>query len=109
MLDIREIEYWISKYEKEADKLSQCVTLSALYSIRNEMLGQTAPKPQTASYSEASRPAMNLPRYGDSEFLRAVSDVPAEEAWMVMDDLMDTLRVVNIRAYNGVMERIRGL
>lgn len=108
MLDIREIEYWISKYEQEADKLSQCVTLSALYSIRNEMLGQTS-RPQAAAYSEASGPVVELPRYGDSDFLRAVAGAPENEAWLVMDELMDTLRVVNNRAYNGVMEKIRGL
>ena len=46
MLDIREIEYWISRYEQEADKLDQCVTLSALYSIRDKLLGT-----QTRSFS----------------------------------------------------------
>ncbi|WP_279280006.1 hypothetical protein [Pseudoflavonifractor sp. 524-17] len=39
-----------------------------------------------------------LDQYGDSDFLRAVSGKPPSKAWMVMDELMDTLRVVNPRA-----------
>jgi len=110
MLDIKEIEYWISRYEKEAGNLNDCVTLSALYSIRSEMLGETKQPQAIAAYSEAAAPVVEvLGRYGDSDFLQAVAGTPAEEAWLVMDELMDTLRVVNSRVYNGVMKKIRGL
>jgi len=106
MLDIREIEYWISRYEQEADKLDQCVTLSALYSIRDKLLGQSSPQPQIAAYSEAAGPADRLARYGDSEFLTAVEGKDPGAAWAVMDELMETLQVVNRRAYDSVMRKL---
>ena len=109
MLDIRELEYWISRYEKEADKLDQLSTLSALYSIRDRLQGdvRSAPQPQISAYSEASTPAgETLSLYGESDFLRAVAGLPAPDAWAVMDELMDTLQVVNPRTYDSVMRKL---
>lgn len=106
MLDIREIEYWISRYEQEADKLDHCVTLSALYSIRDKMLGVSTPQPQISAYSEAAPISETLAQYGDSDFLRAVAGKDAVAAWAVMDELMETLRAVNRRAYDNVMLKL---
>lgn len=42
----------------------------------------------------------------DSDFLRAVSNVDPARAWEVMDELMDSLKVVNERVYNSVMRKL---
>ena len=112
MLDIREIEYWISRYEQEADKLDHCVTLSALYSIRDKMLESQNPQPQIAAYSRAAAPATisaPLGLYGDSDFLRVAQGKEPAEAWAVMDRLMDRLNLQYPRAYNRVMREMREL
>lgn len=112
MLDIREIEYWISRYENEADKLEQLPTLSALYSIKDRLQGdvKSVSQPQMAAYSEISAHTSESPeQYGDSDFLRTVAGVPAADAWMVMDELMETLHVVNPRAYDGVIRKLNRL
>ena len=110
MLDIRELEYWISRYEKEADKLDQMPTLSALYSIRDRLAGEAQTIPQATAYSEAPAPAgATLGLYGDSDFLRAVDGKDPSAAWSVMDELMETLRVVNPRAYDSVLRKINRL
>lgn len=44
--------------------------------------------------------------YGESDFLRAVAGIPASDAWAVMDELMDTLQVVNPRTYDSVMRKL---
>ncbi len=107
MLDIREIEYWISRYEREADKLEHCVTLSALYSIRDKMLGSGQDDHQISAYSETSKPVVDpLGQYGDSEFLRSVKGKDPVEAWSIMDELMETLKVVNQRVYDSVMRKL---
>ncbi len=50
-----------------------------------------------------------LDRCGDSDFLRAVQGKDTASAWGVMDNLMDTLKVVNQRVYESVMRKIRAL
>lgn len=47
--------------------------------------------------------------YGDSDFLKAVFGKKASSAWTVMDELMDTLHVVNPKVYESVMRKIKEL
>lgn len=54
-------------------------------------------------YSAAPAP---VEVFGDSDFLRAVSAVEPSVAWAVMDELMDSLKVVNERVYNSVMRKL---
>lgn len=108
--NLKEIEWAISELEGEESSKAGYILLAALYTCRNEMMGLSAPQPQITTYSEAALPTNEaLMQYGDSEFLQAVSGLPAADAWMVMDELMDTLRVVNQRAYDGVMRKLNKL
>lgn len=43
---------------------------------------------------------------GDSEFLEAVQGMNAQDAWLLMDELMETLKVVNPRLYSGVIRQL---
>lgn len=109
MLDIREVEYWISRYENEANKLDHCVTLSALYTIRDKMQGTEKPEPDYGGYSKASAPhadIQSLGQYGNSEFLQSIAGKDASAVFGVIDGLMENLQVVNPRVYNNVLRKI---
>ena len=112
MLDIKEIDYWISRYKQEADELKDCVVLSALYSLRDRLMEEQEPQshPQIAAYSEAAAPAgASLGQFGDSEFLRAIAGKDTFDVWAVMDEHMNALRAVNPRVYTGVMRKLNML
>ena len=109
MLDIREIEYWISRYEQEADKLEHCVTLAALYTCRDQLKGGGEVLPQAAGSPQSGGAEEPLDLYGESEFLRELKGKEPARAWAVMDELMETLRVVNARAYQSVMRKLRAI
>lgn len=105
--NLKEIENGIYELEHEESSQARYALLAALYTCRNEMLGLSAPQPQTAAYSEAAAPAQKtLDQYGDSDFLRAVSGLPADKAWEVIDELMDTLQLVNPRLYDSAMRKL---
>lgn len=53
----------------------------------------------------AERVPLEVPE--NSEFLQAVNGKDSERVWAVMDDLMDTIRVTEPRAYDSVMRKIR--
>lgn len=109
--NLKEIEWAISELEKEESSFPVYAKLANLYTVRNEMLGMSASQPQIASYSEASGPIEACPvsRYGESDFLRAVAGKDPEKAWLIMDDLMDALQVVNRRAYENVIKKLGNL
>lgn len=45
----------------------------------------------------------------DTEFLQMVNGKSLDGVWGVMDELMDTLKLVNRRAYDGVMRKLNEL
>lgn len=106
MLDIKEIDYWISKLEREESSFQSYSKLADLYAIRDKMAGAASPEPQIAAYSEAPPATEPLDLYGDSEFLHTIAGKDQAAAWAVMDEHMDTLRVVNPRVYDGIMRKL---
>lgn len=109
MIDENEVNLWISRLETEESSWPNYQKLAALYIIQNQnapkeperpMLYSAAPAPVNAYASET------VGSYGDSDFLQAVSDMAPARAWEVMDELMDSLKIVNERVYNSVMRKL---
>ena len=44
--------------------------------------------------------------YGDNEFYNAIKGKNAADMWAVMNELMDTISVINPRLYDGVLHQI---
>lgn len=110
--NLKEIEWAIQELESEESSKAGYILLGALYACRNEMMGTppAARVPQISAYSEAAAPIdEKLGRYGDSDFLRAVEGLDPTAAWEVMDWHMNSLYVVNPRAYESVMAKLRNL
>lgn len=114
MLNLQEIEEAIAELEAGKTSFGVCARLADLYAVRDHLRGDT-PQTYTQDYSFAATPPKTsaLPdtynMYADSEFLEAVEGKDADEAWRVVDDLMDTLRVVNPRVYDSVLRKMKEL
>jgi len=110
MLDMSEIDRAIAELEARDTTFSGCAKLADLYTIKSHVEGRAVPYER--EYSRAAGPepeARKTDVYGDSDFLEAVSDKDMASAWAVMDELMDTLHVVNPKVYESVMRKIREL
>lgn len=110
MLNKQEIDEYIAELESQKNhSVSEFNFLSSLYAIRNNAF-EKQENNYERSYSQAAAPIADpLGNYGDSDFLIVVSGKLPQDAWAVMDDLMDTLRVVNPRVYESVMRKMRQL
>lgn len=97
MLNIEEINKTILDLEQHDTTYAVCEKLSWLYIVRDHLTGQQQKQPVPLSVS------------GDSEFLQAVDGKESTSVWSVMDDLMDTLKIVNPRVYESVLRKIREL
>ena len=81
---------------------NDCMMLAAFYTIQDHLYPMTA----ETQYSFSSG-ADNIGEYGDSAFLKKVSGKDAGEVWAIMDDLVEnTLRYLNPRIYNGLMNAL---
>lgn len=80
---------------------STCIKLAAYY-ILMDHLYPDEPDVMTG-YSHAPGPVYD----SGSEFSEAVSRISAQDAFSVMDELMDALRVLNPRLYDSAMQKLR--
>ena len=111
MVDEKELALWIARLETEESSWPNYQKLAALYIIQNQHIPKED-KP-TMLYSATSAPveinryaSETVGSYGDSDFLQAISVTAPARAWEVMDELMDSLKIVNERVYNSVMRKL---
>ena len=85
---------------------STCIKLAAFYTIQQHMFGKEEPIPDY-SYSSQKGPYI-IDSNGESDFLQAVNGMDTNKFLEIINELMDTLRVINPRLYAGVMRKIAG-
>lgn len=102
MIDEKELKTWIARLETEQSSWPNYEKLAALYIIQNQHEKRDTYTPITA-YSGASKPDT---AFSESEFMRAIMACDAGKALGVMDELMDALKVTNMRVYDSVMRKL---
>ena len=102
MIDETEIKRWIARLETEESSWTNYERLAVLYTVLNHQ-NDVNDRMSPMLYSAASAP---VEVFGDSDFLRAVANVSPDKAWEIMDELMDSLKIVNERVYNSVMRKL---
>lgn len=110
MLDAKEIAAEIARLEYVESSYPNYAKLADLYIIRDRMEGKEKPLAYERLYSVAPAVvAEEVSVSGDSDFLRSVSGKDQQSAWEVMDELMDSLKVVNARLYDSTLRKIERL
>lgn len=115
MLDKAEIRAAIAKLEFDESSYSNYAKLASLYVIRDKMQEEERGDGgrYVGYYSGVPAPMSAEPatvgEYGDSEFLLAVAGKDPAKAWAVVDELMDTLSLVNRRVYDSMLRKIKSM
>lgn len=111
MLDEAEIRKEIARLEYEESSYPNYAKLADLYTIQNRLLAGEPRNASALGYSGTPAPeemcAEVVGSYGDSDFLKALEGRDPARVWPIMDELMDTLLMVNRRVYDSVMQKIQ--
>lgn len=103
-------------YEKDLDEAiaecqgkrnpdaSTCIKLAAFYAIKRELYGR--PAEYQPSYSYAPAPSSKIEINSESEFSKLIDGKSQQDIWPILDELMDTLKVLMPRLYDGVMRKL---
>ena len=101
----------INELEEGKHSSQNCEKLAAIYTVLDHLYPEEPKQEYTLErgYSGESKEekAEIISDYGDTEFLSAISGKNAENVWLLMDELMTTLMVVNPRLYESVMRKIQ--
>ena len=115
MLDTAEIRKEISRLEYEESSYPNYAKLADLYVIRDKLQEEERDDGgrYASYYSGAPAPVTAEPatvgEYGDSEFLLAVAGKDPAKAWTIVDELMDTLALVNRKVYDAMLLKIKSM
>lgn len=115
MLDKAEIRKEIARLEYEESSYPNYAKLADLYVIRDKMQEEERDDGgrYASYYSGAPAPVTAEPatvgEYGDSEFLLAVAGKDPAKAWTIVDELMDTLSLVNRKVYDSMLRKIKSM
>ena len=83
-----------------------CIKLAAFLTIRRELFGEEKDvEPLAYSYSPAPDDSIRL--NSDSEFSRLVNGKSQDEVMPLLDEMMDTIKVIQPRLYNLVLDKLR--
>ena len=83
-----------------------CIMLAAFYTIQREMFGEEKEAEQP-SYSYAPAPVRNTVGIdSESEFARAIEGKDMDDVLLIVDELMNTLQIIQPKLYNAVMMKL---
>lgn len=86
-----------------------CIKMAAYLTIMNALYpnkSQTEKEPEFYQLSSGAAPE-TVDYHSDSDFSRMVDGRSASDIMPVMDELMETLRMIHPKLYTGVMNRLR--
>lgn len=114
MLDELEIRKEIARLEYEESSYPNYAKLADLYVIRAEMhkdeQKNIEPRYERLySAAAAPEPVTQVGSYGDSDFLTVIETKRPADIWGVMNELMDSLQVMQPRTYAAVMRKLAAL
>lgn len=98
MLNIDEINGEIARLERQPLTYVTVERLAWLYIVRDHTV--LASEPLVKTNTEKTAPG------GDSDFCKACEGKSIESVMDVVDELMDTLHVMQPRVYNAVMQKL---
>jgi hypothetical protein len=75
--------------------------LATFYQLYDHLYTRREPERRIESTREVT-----IDRYGDSEFQQAITDKKAEEIWAIMDELMTTIKAMQPKLYQAVIDKI---
>lgn len=82
--------------------VSTCIKLAAFYTVMNELYPDEPARLENKSYSYSSGAYE-----GGSEFAQLVNGKDQREVYAVIDELMETIQVLNPRLYASVLRKLQ--
>lgn len=107
MICLDEINAAIKQLEDREASFTTCAKLADLYAVRDQIMRKE--RPQGRSYSQSAGETDAQPQKIKSEFLRAAMGKPLGDVFAIMDELMETIQIVNPKVYERVMQKIENI
>ncbi len=102
MISEKELMDAIRQCEREPVTQSKIARLADFYIVYDHLFGE----PYDAMYSGAGQTETVIHTNGESEFLRAVNGKKYDKVFLIIDELMEAVKVLHPRMHDGVLTKI---
>lgn len=91
----------IEELEEAPATFQNAEKLATFYTLYDHLFteGKMVQKPEPAR-------EVKIDKYGGSEFLEAIAGEDAEHVWLIIDELMETIKALQPKLYQATMDRI---
>ena len=102
-----ELEDAVNELINSKHSIQNCEKLAAVYTVLDHLYGE---KPLIdMGYSNDNKIESEVGLYGRSEFLEAIAGKSPKDAWLLMDELIEALTVLNPRLISNFFEKLNKL
>ena len=117
MITEKEVAQAIEECMRDPITGNKRAVLADLIIIQDYLFGEPTRAqevPQTMPMQSYSEPPMEqveiyVETNGDSEFLKAIDGRKAERVWKLMDELVETVRILHPRMYTTFIDKVQDL
>lgn len=87
--------------------IQNCEKLAAVYIVLDHLYGE---KPiMNMGYSNDSKIESEIGSYGESKFLKTIAGKSAKDVWILIDELVDALTILNPKLVNNFFEKLNSV
>lgn len=105
MITERDLQDAIAECQGERHPTANtCIKLAAYFTIYDHLYHKSEEEPVPQNIIQPV--GDEIPDYGDSDFYRTIRGRHPAEVWAVMNELMDTIQIINPKLYDGVMRQL---
>lgn len=97
----------IDQIESGKHTIQNCEKLAAIYTVLDHLYGES--KQIDFGYSNDNKIESEIGLYGESDFLKDVAGKPSDKVWLLMDELVEALLVLNPRLMSNFFEKLNNL
>lgn len=102
MITKKELQSAIDEYKKAPATFANCEKLATYCILYDHLYSEkTDERPKVEKIKEVV-----IETDGSSEFLQMIQGDDPKRIWAIMDELMTTIKVINPRLYDGVINKI---
>lgn len=92
----------IEELEMSPATFQNAEKLATFYTLYDHLYVQREPVSRIESINEVI-----VDDYGDSEFLQAVAGKRSDDIWMVMDELLDAVKILQPKLYRATIDKLK--
>lgn len=102
-----ELEDAVNELMSGKHSIQNCERLAAVYTVLDHLYGE---RPVIdIGYSNDNKIESEIGLYGNSEFLKTIAGKPSKEAWLLIDELIEALAVLNPRLTSNFYEKLNNI